>query len=64
MRLAGVWKSLTDNMAKREDYFNFGKVYTVTNTEAEFKQTQSAAAKKGKKDGGDGEAEQSELPLD
>lgn len=64
LRLAGVWKSLTDNMAKREDYFNFSKVHVATNTEEEFKQAQAAAAKKDKKDGGDVEAEQPELPLD
>lgn len=64
LRLAGVWKSLTDNMAKREDYFNFSKVHVATSTEEEFKQAQAAAAKKDKKDGGDGEAEQPELPLD
>lgn len=64
LRLVGVWKSLTDNMSKREDYFNFGKVHAATNTEEEFKKAQAEASKKTKKDGGKDGAEQPELPLD
>ncbi|MNB81406.1 hypothetical protein D3C75_281880 [compost metagenome] len=63
LRLAGVWKSLTDNMAKRDDYFNFGKVHVATNTEEEFIKSQAAATKKADKDGGNNDPEQSELPL-
>ncbi|WP_110929739.1 hypothetical protein [Paenibacillus bouchesdurhonensis] len=64
LRLGGVWKSLTDNMAKREDYFNFGKVHVATNTEEEFIKAQAEAAEKVKKGGGKDDPKQSELPLD
>lgn len=41
LRLVGVWKSLTDNMSKREDYFSFGKVHTPSSTEEEFLKLQA-----------------------
>ena len=40
LRLAGVWKSLTDNMAKREDYFKIKPVKSTTSAEEEFKKLQ------------------------
>lgn len=58
LRLAGVWKSLTDNMAKREDYFKIKPVKSTTSAEEEFKKLQQES-------GGDSDVpvEQSELPL-
>lgn len=63
LRIGKVYAALRDNMAKREDYFNFGKTHAVTNTEEEFKKSLEDA-KKSKKGGGKDEAEQPELPLD
>lgn len=64
LRIANVWRSLNDNMAKREDYFNFSKIHTATNAEEEFLRSQAETSKKTKKDGGKDGAEQPELPLD
>lgn len=63
LRIGKVYAALRDNMAKREDYFNFSKTHAVTNTEEEFKKSLEDA-KKSKKGGGKDEAEQPELPLD
>lgn len=58
LRLAGVWKSLTDNMAKREDYFNIKPVKATTSAEEEFKKLQETGGEP------DVPVEQSELPLE
>jgi hypothetical protein len=60
LRIGNVWKSLKDNMAKREDYFNFKPVKATTSAEEEFKQMQT------QENGGESDVPtgQSELPLE
>lgn len=58
LRLAGVWKSLTDNMAKREDYFKIKPVKSTTSAEEEFKKLQETGGESDVPTG------QSELPLE
>lgn len=60
LRIANIWRSLNDNMAKREDYFNFKPVKATTSAEEEFKQLQAQET------GGESDVQtgQSELPLE
>ncbi|OMF17197.1 hypothetical protein BK131_04320 [Paenibacillus amylolyticus] len=62
LKIAGIWRSLSDNMAKREDYFTFTKVHTPSSTEEEFLKLQ--AEQSGKEGGSNVSTGQSELPLD
>ncbi|MBP1999724.1 hypothetical protein J2Z69_000743 [Paenibacillus shirakamiensis] len=45
LKIAGVWRSLSDNMAKREDYFNITKVHVPSNAEEEFLKLQEVEKK-------------------
>lgn len=58
LRIVNIWRSLNDNMAKREDYFNFKPVKATTAAEEEFKKLQETGGDSGVP------AEQSELPLE
>ncbi|ANY71688.1 hypothetical protein BBD41_03315 [Paenibacillus ihbetae] len=60
LRIANIWRSLNDNMAKREDYFNFKPVKITTAAEEEFKQLQAQET------GGESDVQtgQSKLPLE
>lgn len=58
LRIASIWRSLNDNMAKREDYFTFKPVKTTTSAEEEFKQLQETGGESDVPTG------QSELPLE
>jgi hypothetical protein len=66
VRLVGVYKSLRDGMAKREDYFDIrtgGNNGKVSKTEEEFLKQQNGGEVDGA-DATDDGVEQSELPLD
>lgn len=66
VRLVGVYKSLRDGMAKREDYFDIragGNNGKVSKTEEEFLKQQNGGEADGDDTANDG-IEQSELPLD